>query len=207
MSERYELEGRVALAAVREASRLCQAVQSRLEPELSMEKPDESPVTVADFGAQALICRRLHESFPADPVIGEETADALRSDDGLRHKVLDEVSLTLGDPSDPVDVLAWIDRGGSRDYAPRYWDPGPDRRDQGVLAGSQLRHRPGADRRGAGRSGRPCRPEPLDHGRESRDWGRLPRDPRRRRPLLSAGGTHCPGRRRDRNAAHGLAGL
>ena len=43
-----------------------------------LAKKDKSPVTVADFGSQALICRTLAEAFPDDPVIAEEDAAELR---------------------------------------------------------------------------------------------------------------------------------
>ena len=44
-----------------------------------LAKKDKSPVTVADFGSQALICRALAEAFPDDPVIAEEDAVELRA--------------------------------------------------------------------------------------------------------------------------------
>ena len=43
-----------------------------------LSKADRSPVTVADFGSQALICRALAEAFPDDPLIAEEDSAELR---------------------------------------------------------------------------------------------------------------------------------
>lgn len=37
-----------------------------------LTKKDKSPVTVADFSAQALVNMELIRSMPADPVVGEE---------------------------------------------------------------------------------------------------------------------------------------
>ena len=74
----YERELAVAIAAVHEASRLCRAVATEISADV-LAKKDKSPVTVADFGSQALICRALIESFPDDPVIAEEDATELRS--------------------------------------------------------------------------------------------------------------------------------
>jgi 3'(2'), 5'-bisphosphate nucleotidase len=112
----YETELQVAIEAVREAATLCQAVQGRLEPDLELSKQDKSPVTVADFGAQALICRRLQEAFPDDRVIGEESADALRDEAnaGLLEQVVTEVRAVLGDAS-PDAVCGWIDRANLDD--------------------------------------------------------------------------------------------
>lgn len=132
----YEAELRVAVEAVREAATLCRAVQARLQPDLEMAKQDRSPVTVADFGAQALICRRLEEAFPGDQVIGEESADALREPEqaSLKERVVAEVRAVLGDVS-PEQVCGWIDRGGARDYSPRYWTLDPIDGTKGFLRG------------------------------------------------------------------------
>ena len=73
----YSAERSIALAAVREAAQLCGQVQDQLRVR-SIEKADQSPVTIADFGSQALICSRLRRAFPQDPIIAEETASMLR---------------------------------------------------------------------------------------------------------------------------------
>ena len=64
----YNREREVAVEAVREAARLCVDVRKSLVG--AMEKEDRSPVTVADFGSQALVCRRLKSVFPEDPIVG-----------------------------------------------------------------------------------------------------------------------------------------
>ncbi len=50
----YEQEKAVAIAAVRQAAQLCEAVRQDMVP-AAIEKSDKNPVTVADFGAQALV--------------------------------------------------------------------------------------------------------------------------------------------------------
>jgi 3'(2'), 5'-bisphosphate nucleotidase len=55
----YESELKVAVEAVRKACGLCMRVQSSLVTEDEVTKKDDSPVTVADFGAQAVICHEL----------------------------------------------------------------------------------------------------------------------------------------------------
>ena len=64
---------------------------AEISPEV-LAKKDKSPVTVADFGSQALIARALAEAFPDDPVIAEEDSAELRQpenapllDQVLRH--------------------------------------------------------------------------------------------------------------------------
>jgi len=59
----------VALAcqAVTTAAKLCQAVRSdALHRHQAMTKSDRSPVTIADYGAQAIICKMLSKRCPAD---------------------------------------------------------------------------------------------------------------------------------------------
>jgi 3'(2'), 5'-bisphosphate nucleotidase len=137
MSVRYEKETAVALQAVRKAAALCQSVQRGIEPE-ALSKKDRSPVTVADFGSQALVCRTIDEHFPDDPVIGEENAAMLRRDEnsGIREKVLAHVRKEVADASE-TQVLEWIDRGYSRDHSERFWTLDPIDGTKGFLRGEQ----------------------------------------------------------------------
>jgi 3'(2'), 5'-bisphosphate nucleotidase len=105
-------ERATALDAVLNASRVCREVQQRLVAGVSLQKGDKSPVTVADFAAQAIVSHLLHEAFPAIPLIGEEDAAALREPDNvaLKEKVVACVQAVL--PTlDETAILAAIDRG------------------------------------------------------------------------------------------------
>ena len=55
----------VALAAVRSAAALTAHVQGRLLSGDTLAKSDDSPVTIADFAAQAVVCATLTESLGA----------------------------------------------------------------------------------------------------------------------------------------------
>ena len=61
-SKTYPKELKTALEAVAEASKICEAVGNKARA-ASLEKNDRSPVTIADYGSQALIQRRLYETF------------------------------------------------------------------------------------------------------------------------------------------------
>lgn len=50
-------------------------------------KDDLSPVTIGDFAIQALLTSTIHASFPQDRFVGEESADALRSNPVLLERV------------------------------------------------------------------------------------------------------------------------
>ena len=145
MSRQYEREQAVAIQAVREAARLCRAVASQISPEV-LAKKDKSPVTVADFGSQALICRTLAQAFPNDPVIAEEDAVELRGPENaaILAQVLQHVravrSDTAGGASAMIDeeqVCRWIEHGGGSLYSERFWTLDPIDGTKGFLRGEQ----------------------------------------------------------------------
>src|SRR5262245_44781138 len=102
-----------AVAAVRSAARACRAVQERLVRPEALEKGDKSPVTVADFASQAIICAELERALPRDPVVGEEDADTLRHEAPLLKAVVERVA-EQRDAASAERVLAWIDRGPAK---------------------------------------------------------------------------------------------
>jgi 3'(2'), 5'-bisphosphate nucleotidase len=144
MSRRYEWEREVAVRAVREAARLCRAVAAGISPEV-LAKKDRSPVTVADFGSQALVARELSEAFPDDPIIAEEDAGELRLPENatILDQVVRHVRAVLapeaGDGSVPGadEVGRWIDRGGEGSYRERFWTLDPIDGTKGFLRGEQ----------------------------------------------------------------------
>ncbi len=132
-----EKELQAALAAAAAAARVCQRVQETLLPQEVALKPDRSPVTVADFGAQAVINHVLGVAFPEIPVVGEEHAGALRSQGELRRQVVEAVASVLPDLRE-AGVLAAIDRG---DFAGgsqrRFWAVDPIDGTKGFLRREQ----------------------------------------------------------------------
>ena len=121
----YAVEREMAVGAVRLAAELCGEVQSQISPEV-LEKKDRSPVTVADFGSQALVCHSIHEAFPDDPIIAEEDSAVLREagNEPLLKRVVS--NLQRIDPGiDAKQACEMIDFGGASDYADRYWTLDP----------------------------------------------------------------------------------
>jgi 3'(2'), 5'-bisphosphate nucleotidase len=137
MTGQYVKEMEVALEAVRSAAVLCRSVQHGIKPE-TLSKEDRSPVTVADFGSQALVCRAIDLHFPSDPIIGEEDATMLRSEQNgaTQQKVLSHIQELIPDASSE-DVLSWIDRGCSRGQSKRFWTLDPIDGTKGFLRGEQ----------------------------------------------------------------------
>ena len=125
----------VAVSAVQEASAVCRRVQADLVNAGTLEKGDKSPVTVADFAAQAVVCARLGAAFPGLPVVGEEAGDDLRGD--AAAALLAQVAGHAG--MDPAATLAAIDRGGwtPDGSADVYWTLDPIDGTKGFLRGEQ----------------------------------------------------------------------
>ncbi len=135
----YEAELRAGLEAVRAAARVCRAVQQRLVTAETLEKRDKSPVTVADFASQAIVCQRLEVAFPGDPLVGEEGSEELRDGQqtGLRDAVVREVAGEVGGGPGADAVLDWIDRGAADGSSARYWTLDPIDGTKGFLRGEQ----------------------------------------------------------------------
>jgi 3'(2'), 5'-bisphosphate nucleotidase len=132
----YSRERDVAVAAVRRAGRLCAAVQAGLAGR-ALDKADRTPVTVADFGSQAVICRLLQEAFPDDAVVGEESSALLRAagNEPLLADVAALVGRLTGD-ADEQAVCGWIDRGGGEARG-RFWALDPLDGTKGFLRSDQ----------------------------------------------------------------------
>jgi len=82
----FEKERFIAELAVQRAVLVTQKVYDSINKD-SLSKEDRTPVTVADFAAQALVIAALHHAFPSDPIIAEANADALRADSNLKEEV------------------------------------------------------------------------------------------------------------------------
>lgn len=107
-----DTERNAAIEAVVTAMRLCENVRRQLNEAASLKKADLSPVTVADFGAQAVVLSAMEEAFPTIPAVGEEDSKDLQGADNsaLRERVVAEVA-AVKPGMDETAVLAAIDRG------------------------------------------------------------------------------------------------
>ncbi|CDM96480.1 MAG: 3'(2'),5'-bisphosphate nucleotidase [Limnospira sp. PMC 1291.21] len=131
----YDREKQVAIDAVLAASRLCEQVRQAIPP--AMEKGDKSPVTVADFGSQAIICKAISEAFPDDPIVGEEDATTLKTPEmgNNLEKVTDYVRSIIPDAT-PEQVTTWIDHGNGS-VGKRFWTLDPIDGTKGFLRKDQ----------------------------------------------------------------------
>jgi 3'(2'), 5'-bisphosphate nucleotidase len=119
----YEFERRIAIESVLKACRLCRTVQSTFGSRGVIGKKDGSPVTIADFGAQALISSHLMIYFPEDPLVAEENAQLLRQKKNakLKETVISHVTDISPDMTEG-QIIEAIDRGsGTGDPEGRFW--------------------------------------------------------------------------------------
>jgi 3'(2'), 5'-bisphosphate nucleotidase len=131
----YEKEKQVAIDAVIAAAKLCQRVRQSIPS--AIEKSDKSPVTVADYGSQALICKAISDAFADDPIVAEEDSAALSQPDmAERLNQVAEYVKELQPEATPEKVTSWIDRGNGT-VADRYWTLDPIDGTKGFLRQDQ----------------------------------------------------------------------
>ncbi|KUI52987.1 3'(2'),5'-bisphosphate nucleotidase [Cytospora mali] len=144
----YAKELEVAQLAVQRATILTKRVfHERAKGTVS--KDDKSPVTIGDFGAQALIISALKANFPEDEIVAEEEAETMRSDANLKQIVWDLVGSTKlddaaaeatlgGSIKDAEATLDIIDQGNSKGGSKgRIWAIDPIDGTKGFLRGGQ----------------------------------------------------------------------
>lgn len=126
-----------AIAAVREAAGLTRRVQQEMVSP-ALVKGDKSPVTVADFSAQAIIARRMAEALPDARLVGEEDAGDLRNtEEGQATLAQVQHFLNHSVPGVTADeVCQWIDRGNAKAEG-TYWTLDPVDGTKGFLRGDQ----------------------------------------------------------------------
>ena len=136
-----KIKKQTAIDAVLKATQLCEQVQAEMVSTDAIQKADRSPVTVADFGSQALICKAIGDTFPDDIIVAEENAQALKENASLLERVTDYVNRFCDDAPLPAEtVCEWINKGGG-EVGQSFWtlDPidgtkGFLRRDQYAIA-------------------------------------------------------------------------
>jgi 3'(2'), 5'-bisphosphate nucleotidase len=104
-----------------------------------LTKGDESPVTIADFAAQAMVNATLTEALGDIAMVGEEDTDDLRLDAAteLRDGVVELLRQHLGSSVSASDVLDWISAGATDATGHRYWTLDPIDGTKGFVRGDQ----------------------------------------------------------------------
>lgn len=118
-----------AVAAVREACRLTLKVQQSAE---AITKEDSSPVTVADFLAQAVIARAVP---PEAVLVAEEEAQTLADSPPALSRVTSLLQ-TIDPAANSEQACEWVARGGGRP-GDDFWTLDPVDGTKGFLRGDQ----------------------------------------------------------------------
>ncbi|KAG0158095.1 hypothetical protein PDIDSM_5608 [Penicillium digitatum] len=144
----YQQERYIAELAVQRACLLTQKVFFE-KAKGTVSKDDKSPVTIGDFGAQALIISAIRKNFPNDEIVAEEEASTLREDKGLSAEIWrlvkdikldDEESDNIlgGSLTSEQSMLDIIDSGNSAGGPKgRIWALDPIDGTKGFLRGGQ----------------------------------------------------------------------
>jgi 3'(2'), 5'-bisphosphate nucleotidase len=137
----FEKELEIGKKAVMMAGRLIRLVQQELTSRDHFSKSDRSPVTIADFLSQALICRILHQDFPDIPIVAEEDSGELKRDEN--RPVLERIigfienNEVLSGTIDEDNLFESIDLGvGSPSHL--FWTLDPIDGTKGFLRGEQF---------------------------------------------------------------------
>lgn len=137
----FKNELEAGIRAVSLASRVIRLVQPELNAGDSFSKADRSPVTVADFLSQAIICRFLNDRFPDIPIVAEEDSAELKDpqNTGILERILwaikgdNELNSIIGEDN----LFESIDLGANLP-SKLFWTLDPIDGTKGFLRGEQF---------------------------------------------------------------------
>ena len=109
------------LQAVRQAAELCRRVQLT-HLTATTHKVGKEPVTIADYGSQAIVCRAISRAFPDDAILAEEHGSQFVGlvPEPQRAQITRIVGEVLGEAVSEADIVRWLDYGQGR-QAGRTW--------------------------------------------------------------------------------------
>jgi len=126
-----------ATVSITRAAEVVAHLSSELERIRTITKDDRSPVTVADFAAQAIVGLSFR-GCPVENMVGEEDATRLREDESVRNEVVEAVRRVLPDAT-PESVIDAIDSGDHAGGATgSFWTLDPIDGTKGFLRGGQF---------------------------------------------------------------------
>ena len=127
-----------AITAVAAACRVTRRIQQDAQPVQRHTKEDLSPVTVADYAAQAIIARQLVAALGPIALVAEEDAASLRlSTSAQLLAALTEAVQEAWPGANSADLLDAIDCGNHHATGECYWTLDPVDGTKGFLRGGQ----------------------------------------------------------------------
>ncbi|VEU20809.1 DEKNAAC101694 [Brettanomyces naardenensis] len=142
----YLREIYIAQLAVKRASLLTKKIADE-HLQRGISKVDKSPVTVGDFGAQAVVINSILKNFPGDEIVGEEDSRLIKSQH-LETSILKEISWVqekdskaneqLGKIETAEQLCDAVDKGNSEGgRSGRIWALDPIDGTKGFIRGDQ----------------------------------------------------------------------
>lgn len=138
----FEQELKIAEQAVSHGMRICRTIQAELTRADAITKSDRSPVTIADFASQAVLCRMLNQAFPHIPIVAEESSGELRKAenkavlDKINHYIAEDQAISAVVHAD--NLFESIDLGGMEPNNDMFWTLDPIDGTKGFLRGEQF---------------------------------------------------------------------
>jgi 3'(2'), 5'-bisphosphate nucleotidase len=131
-------EKEIGLQAVSNAMALAGTIQKEMTGRDTLTKTDRSPVTIADFAVQALICQILSSHFPRIPIVGEEDSLAIGKPENreLFAKIYHYLKKCAA-PLEEKEICDCIDLGGAEPDG-TFWTLDPIDGTKGFLRGEQF---------------------------------------------------------------------
>lgn len=131
-------EKEISQQAVGAAMVMAATIQKEMTGRDTLTKSDRSPVTIADFAVQALICKILSSYFPGIPIVGEEDSLAIRKPENreLLAKIIHYLK-KCDAPLEKNEICDCIDLGGAEPDG-TYWTLDPIDGTKGFLRGEQF---------------------------------------------------------------------
>lgn len=130
----------IARDAARTAGMLCLEVRNQMLRNPSvMEKKGREPVTLADYGAQAIILNKISQIFPESATLAEERASEFSAlaTPLQQAQVVHFVSGALNHAVSIEDIKAWLDFGINK-HSRYTWVVDPIDGTKGFLRGDQF---------------------------------------------------------------------
>lgn len=132
----YDKERHIATQSVVIASKLCHKIQKNLTKKQCLTKADHSPVTLADYTSQVIISLVLLKAFPNIPILGEEDAETLQTNQELLSQVTREVCKAIPNITER-QVLKVLGQSSSSSHSPElFWTLDPIDGTQGFIKNS-----------------------------------------------------------------------
>ena len=135
----YKKELQFALESVRLASKATSKIQKSLKKGDIEKKTDSSPVTIADYAAQAIVNKHLFQSLGDDQkMVAEEDSSNLKksTNSELLGEIVRKVKEVIN-VSDSSEILDLIDKGNHDASSDRYWTLDPIDGTKGFIRGEQ----------------------------------------------------------------------